>query len=123
MDNIDWLLMKLLHEKKSLNKTAESLYMTQSAVSKRLQRIEAEWDIKVVKRTSKGVIFTPSGGALAHLSLTVLEGMDALRKRFRLQRCHKKGEASNCSALGLPIPLPGSIFPIWSVPTVRPVMN
>ena len=52
MDNIDWLLMKLLHEKKSLNKTAESLYMTQSAVSKRLQRIEAEWDIKVVKRTS-----------------------------------------------------------------------
>lgn len=101
MDNIDWLLMKLLHEKKSLNKTAESLYMTQSAVSKRLQRIEAEWDIKVVKRTSKGVIFTPSGDALAHLSLTVLEGMDALRKRFRLQRCHKKGRGQQLLRFGI----------------------
>lgn len=93
--------MKLLHEKKSLNKTAESLYMTQSAVSKRLQRIEAEWDIKVVKRTSKGVIFTPSGDALAHLSLTVLEGMDALRKRFRLQRCHKKGRGQQLLRFGI----------------------
>ena len=101
MDNIDWLLMKLLLDKKSLNKTAESLYMTQSAVSKRLQRIEAEWDIKVVKRPSKGVIFTPSGGALAHLSLTVLEGMDALRKRFRLQRCHKKGRGQQLLRFGI----------------------
>lgn len=75
--------------------------MTQSAVSKRLQRIEAEWDIKVVKRTSKGVIFTPSGDALAHLSLTVLEGMDALRKRFRLQRCHKKGRGQQLLRFGI----------------------
>lgn len=74
MDNIDWLLMKLLHEKKSLNKTAESLYMTQSAVSKRLQRIEAEWDIKVVKRTSKGVIFTPSGTRWPICPLRSLKG-------------------------------------------------
>ena len=36
--------------------------MTQSAVSKRLQRIEAEWDIKVVKRTSKGVSFYAQSG-------------------------------------------------------------
>ena len=46
--------------------------MTQSAVSKRLQRIEAEWDIKVVKRTSKDVYKRQMMGRLPMLIIAIV---------------------------------------------------
>ena len=58
MKNIDWKILKVLYEKRSITKAAESLFMTQSALTKRLQSIENEWGRRIVERTSRGVIFT-----------------------------------------------------------------
>lgn len=54
MKNIDWKILKVLYEKRSMTKAAEALYMTQPALTKRIKAIEAEWGVEVVKRSSKG---------------------------------------------------------------------
>lgn len=64
MKNIDWKILKVLYEKRSMTKAAEALYMTQPALTKRIKAIEAEWGVEVVKRSSKGVIFTEEGSYL-----------------------------------------------------------
>ena len=58
MKDIDWKILTVLYEKRSITKAAESLYMTQSALTKRLKAVEEEWGIEIVKRTSRGVVFT-----------------------------------------------------------------
>lgn len=34
MKNIDWMILKMLYEKRSMTKAAEALYMTQPALTK-----------------------------------------------------------------------------------------
>lgn len=61
MKDIDWKILTVLYERRSITKAAESLYMTQSALTKRLKAVEEEWGIEIVKRTSRGVVFTEDG--------------------------------------------------------------
>ena len=68
MKNIDWMILKVLYEKRSMTQAAEALYMTQPALTKRIKSIEAEWGIEVVKRSSKGVTFTEEGKYLVKKS-------------------------------------------------------
>lgn len=61
MKEIDWRILVVLYEKKSMSKAAESLFMTQSALTKRVRAIEEEWNIEMVRRSSQGVEFTEDG--------------------------------------------------------------
>ncbi len=61
MDNRDWLILKMLAQEKNITKTAESLYISQPALTKRLQQIESEFGTQIVHRGRKGVQFTPQG--------------------------------------------------------------
>lgn len=54
MKNIDWKILKVLYEKRSITKAAESLFMTQSALTKRLQSIESEWGRQLVEADKPG---------------------------------------------------------------------
>jgi DNA-binding transcriptional LysR family regulator len=65
MDNRDWLILKLLYEKKNISKTALSLYISQPALTNRLQQIEKEFGVQIVLRERRGVSFTPEGEYLA----------------------------------------------------------
>ena len=53
MKDIDWKILAVLAEKRSITKAADALYMTQSALTKRLKSIEAEWNVEIVKRSSQ----------------------------------------------------------------------
>lgn len=55
MRELDWLILRKLYEKRSISKAAEDLYVTQSALTKRVKAIEQEWGIEVVKRSNQGV--------------------------------------------------------------------
>jgi DNA-binding transcriptional LysR family regulator len=61
MDERDWQILKVLYEKKNITKTAQSLYISQPSLTKRIQQIEMEYDQAIISRGAKGVQFTPQG--------------------------------------------------------------
>jgi DNA-binding transcriptional LysR family regulator len=65
MENRDWQILKVLYVEKNITKTAELLYMSQPALTKRLQHIENEFGVEIVNRGRRGVFFTPKGEYLA----------------------------------------------------------
>jgi DNA-binding transcriptional LysR family regulator len=65
MENRDWEILKALYIEKNITKTAELLYMSQPALTKRLQNIEKEFGVEIVNRSRRGVHFTPKGEYLA----------------------------------------------------------
>ena len=61
MDEKDYELLLDLSETKNITKTASRLYMTQPAITKRIQKMEEELNCQLFLRSKKGVILTPSG--------------------------------------------------------------
>jgi DNA-binding transcriptional LysR family regulator len=72
MEEKDLLLLKTLHEEKNLTKAAERLYVSQPALTYRLQQIEKEFDTRVVNRSKKGVEFTAQGEVLVELAKNMI---------------------------------------------------
>ncbi|RGY98092.1 LysR family transcriptional regulator [Clostridium sp. AM58-1XD] len=65
MKDTDWQILNALYLYKNITKAANSLFITQPAITKRLQVIEEEYHVKIVNRSIKGVEFTPEGTYLA----------------------------------------------------------
>lgn len=61
MDTRDWLILKVIYDKKNITKAAEELYMSQPAITNRLKQIEKEFGVNIVTRGRRGVCFTPQG--------------------------------------------------------------
>ena len=54
-------IIKVLAEEKNMRKAAERLFLTQPALSQRLQSIEKEWGSQLFIRSQKGLTATPAG--------------------------------------------------------------
>ena len=61
MNDRDWEILKVLHEKQNLTQAAKALYISQPALTFRLQQIEESFGIKVAHRGRRGVEFTAQG--------------------------------------------------------------
>lgn len=61
MDQIDWQLLKILHQEKSMVKAAEQLFISQPAISYRLTRMENEFGQNLFIRSNRGVEMTSAG--------------------------------------------------------------
>lgn len=67
MDEKDFDLLQALADSKNITKAAEKLYITQSALSKRIRAIEQELGVELLLRSHQGIRFTPAGETvLAH---------------------------------------------------------
>lgn len=99
MKEIDWRILIELYEKRSMTKAAESLYMTQSALSKRVHVIEEEWGIEAVKRSSKGVTFTEDGKYPCkkgkHYAGFLKRDWRRILQKIKSQKEHRKNWSSN----------------------------
>ncbi|RBW68595.1 LysR family transcriptional regulator [Bacillus taeanensis] len=95
MDERDWKILKVLYEKKNITKTAQSLYISQPSLTKRIQQIEKEYDQAIISRGTKGVQFTPQGeylvkcademlARLRHIKETVQNMDNEIRGTLRL---------------------------------------
>lgn len=73
MDERDWLILKTLYEKKSITKAAAALFISQPALSNRLQHIEARFGTTIVVRGKSGVQFTPAGEYLVKAAYEMLK--------------------------------------------------
>ena len=54
-------IIKVLAEEKNMRKAAERLFLTQPALSQRLQSIEKEWGTQLFLRSQRGLTATPVG--------------------------------------------------------------
>ena len=90
MKEIDWKILTTLYEKKSMTRAAEELYMTQSALTKRVRAIENEWNIEVVRRNSQGVTFTDEGKYLVNKANIMLDFLKEIEEHFAENHSRKQ---------------------------------
>lgn len=107
MKDIDWTILYELHCTPNITKVADRLYMTQPTLTKRLQAIESELKVRVVKRSTKGVQFTPEGEYLARQAERYLQFRGSVDRRlmdFRQQGAGTIRIASSVSFASLELP-------------------
>lgn len=72
MDEKDALILQYLYEERVITKAAERLYITQPALSYRIQQIENRFGVKIVIKSGKGIKFTNEGEFLVSLARKIL---------------------------------------------------
>ncbi|MDT8861288.1 LysR family transcriptional regulator [Alkalihalobacillus sp. MEB130] len=80
MDERDWLILKVLYEKKNITKTAQSLYISQPSLTKRIQQIENVFQVAIINRGTKGIQFTPQGEYLAKSAEDMLTNLQQMKE-------------------------------------------
>ena len=99
MDERDITLFQSLMDTKNITKTAQNLYMTQSAVTKRLHKLEGELGVPLFIRTVKGLISTPSAD-------TIVADMDQLQTsllKIRSQSQYAAGHITGALKIGVSV--------------------
>jgi DNA-binding transcriptional LysR family regulator len=91
MRDQDWAIISKLHSEKNITKTADLVFMTQPALTKRIQQIEEELGIALVTRSSKGVVFTPEGEYVAQKTEKIIRLFDELKHHLSVISGGKKG--------------------------------
>lgn len=61
MSMIELEIIKALAEEGNMRKAADRLFLSQPALSQRLQSIEKEWETQLFIRSQKGLELTPEG--------------------------------------------------------------
>lgn len=83
MEEKDWLILKTLYEEKNITKAAEKLFITQPALTYRLQSIEQEFGVKIVNRGKKGVDFTFEGEYVYHYAEKMIIEFRKVKERLQ----------------------------------------
>lgn len=74
----DFLIIKVLAEEKNMRKAAERLFLSQPALSLRLQSLEKEWNTKLFLRSQKGLTPTPEGEMVIEFALSMIDQKEEL---------------------------------------------
>ena len=82
MDEKDFALLHMLKECGNITHAADRLYLTQSALSKRIKAIERELDCEIIIRTRKGIRFTPAGELVLERTAQARHELDLLRREL-----------------------------------------
>lgn len=61
MNEKDCLMLQFISEEQSLTKAAERLFITQPALTYRLQQLEKDFGVPIITKSAKGVKLTPEG--------------------------------------------------------------
>jgi len=81
MDEKDYELLITLYETKNITRAAGKLFMTQPAITKRIQKMEEELQCSLLLRSKKGVMFTPSGERIIPYAAQILSNTRLLREQ------------------------------------------
>ncbi|WP_374720968.1 LysR family transcriptional regulator [Peribacillus tepidiphilus] len=79
----EYQLLSVLAQEMNMRKAAERLFVSQPALSQRLQTIEKEWGIKLFVRSQKGLSLTPAGEAVVRFANEVLEKEEKVREEIQ----------------------------------------
>lgn len=91
MRDSDWVILSELYRLRNITRAANALYMTQPALTKRLQQMEQEFDVTIINRGKYGVEFTEAGEYLALCAMQQKEFMENVRRKLFYLKKRKKG--------------------------------
>ncbi|MDD3223790.1 MAG: LysR family transcriptional regulator [Clostridium sp.] len=80
MDEKDYKLILALYKLKNITKTAEKLFITQPALTKRIKKIEKYLGADLLIRSKKGVLFTPLGESIIPYIRTVVNTLKQMNE-------------------------------------------
>lgn len=80
----EFKLLAVLAEEMNMRKAAERLFVSQPALSQRLQTIEKEWDTKIFNRSPKGLTLTPAGELIVSYAKETIEQKERLVEELQL---------------------------------------
>lgn len=67
---------------KSMNKAAQNLFLSQTALSSAVKSVERELGRELLVRSNRGIDFTPAGKEFVNYAASLLEQHDAMIERF-----------------------------------------
>lgn len=83
IDSIDlYRIFHLVARHKNISKAAKELFMTQSAVSQSIQKLEQELKTHLFHRTAKGVTLTSDGETLLHYVVSALNTLEVAEEKL-----------------------------------------
>ena len=82
MDEKDFEMLSALNDTHNITRAAEQLYITQSALSKRIRSIENELGAKLFIRSHQGIRFTPAGENVLNYTENSLKQLQELRRNL-----------------------------------------
>lgn len=85
-------VFSIVSKNKSFSKAAKELYMTQSAVSQAIMRLEKELDVQLFQRTPKGALLTNEGKVLHEHVTSALGILDVAEDQIQQYKGLRKGE-------------------------------
>lgn len=81
MNEKDCELLLELYKIKNITKVSQKLFITQPAISKRIQKMEEELGCQLLLRSNKGVVFTPAGEAIMPSVGSILHASRLMREQ------------------------------------------
>ena len=91
MRDFDWQILVTLNKTHNISKAAEQLYISQPAMTKRLQAMEDELGVRLLVRGSRGVSFTAEGERIAVKAETIVSAVREIRDDLAAQNSGAKG--------------------------------
>lgn len=82
--------LEAIYKYKNFTKAAASLFVSQPAISTAIRKLEEEFDIKLIVRTPKKVIFTPEGEAFLTKISPLLEELRCIEEEMLAHNPHRK---------------------------------
>ncbi|GIN83886.1 putative HTH-type transcriptional regulator YkuM [Heyndrickxia sporothermodurans] len=83
MSTTEFQLLSVLAQEMNMRKAAERLFVSQPALSQRLQNIEKHWGTKLFIRTQKGLTLTPSGELVIRYANDILDQEEKVREQIQ----------------------------------------
>ena len=83
MNFSEYQLLYVLAQEMNMRKAAERLFVSQPALSQRLQTIEKAWQTKIFIRSQKGLTLTPAGEEIIKLAQDVIMREELVRESIQ----------------------------------------
>ncbi|PGZ99465.1 LysR family transcriptional regulator [Bacillus pseudomycoides] len=78
----DFQMMVILAQELNMRKASERLFVSQPALSQRLQSMEKQWGMKFFIRSQKGLTITPEGEKVANYAKDMLQREEAIKSEL-----------------------------------------
>lgn len=95
--------------KRHFGKAAESLFVTQSAVSARIKLLESSLGVELFRRQRNDIQLTPAGMRLVRYAETIVNGWERVRHEIALEE-----QGAESVAIGSPFDLWGILLRDWA---------